>query len=179
MKHTSLTVVRSHQDALRERFLTLEPGRHRLLGSYPWLEWVKRETNQPDLFLYYHLHHNTFVLAKWLVPRDEAIMPICQELESFSGSPQGSWPSDLMAPEVLLDRLRPQDEVLRRLQHQAAENQAAEHAKRDSLRTAKHEYATSLTRKGYKHEAEAIRTNRVPYTPKELTPPDLREALFK
>jgi hypothetical protein len=173
----TIKILSNHQDTCYERFLVLDPDRHLvLLHSYPWLDWLKREVNQPDLFLYRHKETGRFVLAKWMVKPSEG-RPCCQELESFEGHPNGSWPEDLLHPDVLKERLLPQQEVLRKIKALSAEKKAAERSQRKDMTTAKCEYAKRLRQKGMKREARGIELNQVPYAPKELVPAPLAQHL--
>lgn len=132
-----LEVINCEHDIAVECHLPLDEN-HVILGSYPWLEWLKRRAKNPDLFVYRHAQSGRFMLCHWLFKPSETSQPVAQELEGFFDTPQSTWPADLMAPSVLLQRLRPAAEIAEdRMRHRkaAADAQRAARTERLEVRT--------------------------------------------
>jgi len=55
---------------------------HKPIGSSPWIEWLQRETDTPELFVYFHEETGNYVLAAWLREPD-----IFKEITTFQTPP--------------------------------------------------------------------------------------------
>lgn len=161
----------SRYDAAHQRFLALEPGRHRILKeSWPWLEWLRRQTGNDRLFVYYHTFQESFVLACWVYSPTEAVVPVCQELEVFHGSPSAWWPEDLMAPQTLLDRLRPAEEIHARILNSVKQRQVAERVQKDARHTEKREYVKHCRNIGLDQTAALVEDGSMPFAGRSYNP---------
>ena len=85
---------------------------HRVMEDGEWIRWARRVTGIPELFVYRHAEHNTFVLAAWRVKR----LRIAVELTVLQGPPdRGGW----LGERVLQLTVMPHDEKMMRRRQQA------------------------------------------------------------
>lgn len=97
-------------DVAAETFLVLNENTRLLTGNWVWLEACRRWTPEP-LAVYHHLHTDALVMGAWVVPPEEAVKPILQELEIVEGDPHSWWPFPFH-PRAMRYRLRPVREVV-------------------------------------------------------------------
>lgn len=95
-------VVYDEAQAMSEFGLEMTPGRHQIMPDGEWIRWARRTFGKPDLFVYRHGEHGTFVLAEWLRPPSLG-RPICMELESMDWPPD--WRPGQLTEGYLRDRL--------------------------------------------------------------------------
>lgn len=146
--------VSSLQSAAVEFGLAMDSDRHRIMPDGDWIRWARRRFGRPDLFVYEHLEHGTFVLAEWLVRPDQAARPVCMELESMEDPPDRR-PSQL-SPEYLETRLVSSEEAVARMRRRILEMQALKRAAKEQRGAARREAVRQLRRKGYELEAMCV-----------------------
>lgn len=96
---SDVEVVYDEAEAAASFGLEMVPGRHTIMADGEWIRWVRRTFDRPDLFVYFHEEHETFVLAEWIRRRDRG-RPMCIELESMD------WPPDTKPSQLGEDYLR-------------------------------------------------------------------------
>jgi len=144
-----------------ESFLVLNED-HEILHSIEWLDWLRRRVEDPKLFIYRHRLTGRYELCQWLYTPSETTLPIAQELEGFNSDPRFGWPSDLMAPEVLVARLAPMEEIVER-RRRADRDRTCKLAQDKHERVDVRRRAISRLRKmGLEREARQIEEGAVP-----------------
>jgi hypothetical protein len=166
-------ILKDHKaDAARNDLLLGEE--HEILGSFHWLEWLKRRTGNDRLFVYRHRVLGSFVLAVWAWDPSETTSPVAVELETFHADPATLWPKDLMHPWALLSRLRPVEEVVKeREAKRAAQKEYEAKGKREDL-AHRSSVVGYLKRKGMGEAAHNLNTGATPFCgPARATPGSL------
>ena len=136
---------------------------HELLGSYEWLDWLRRKTKNDRLFVYRHRVAQSYVLCVWVWSPKEATNPIATELEVFHGSPSQAWPEGLLCPAVLLARLRPVEEIEEQRKRRVKLWAEAKRLLKDQHRGEIMEAVGHLRSKGLHNEAAMIESGRTPF----------------
>lgn len=159
-----LTIEYDPREHAAESNLVLNED-HYILPDCSFIEWLRRELNDPKLFVYWHRRTGNFVLCQWLYPPVETTNPVAQELEVFKTDPRLGWPTDLMAPEVLRARLAPIDEIMsarRRADRDASYRRDRDKAERQEVRR---KAASRLRKMGLEREARSVESGEVPMAP--------------
>lgn len=136
-------------------------GDHEIMPDWSWLQWLRREMNDPKLFVYRHRITRRFMLCQWLYTPQETCHPVAQELEGFADESATGWPSDLMHPQVLKARLTPSNDAianyrkkLRQDEHRKkSEMEDRAHVRRDVVKRLK---SVGLDREAHKVEIGAV-----------------------
>jgi hypothetical protein len=147
-----------------EEFLVLDE-RHQILEDPEWLRSFKRRLENKDLFVYRHKETGRFVLCHWLYKPSEVMRAVAQELEGWEEESWGWWPTDLMAPEVLLDRLRPVQESQDRKMKARRRADEAARSERDDRISFKRSHVRDLRRKGHSEMAAQVERGEAPVVP--------------
>lgn len=150
---SDVEVVYDEAEAAATFGLEMKPGRHTILADGEWIRWVRRTFDKPDLFVYFHEEHETFVLAEWIRRPDQG-RPMCMELESMS-LPPDSKPSQL-SEGYLRSRFRTSREAVRQMRHRMREMAYLKRAAREQRGEARREAIRQLRKKGLWMEAHCV-----------------------
>jgi hypothetical protein len=155
----------------------LEVGEdHEVMPEWGWLRWLRREMEDPKLFVYRHRKTRRFMLCQWLYTPEETCHPVAQELEGFADESSNGWPSDLMHPQVLKARLTPTHDIIKKHQNKLRE---AEHRKRSEMldrAEVRKDMVKRLKSVGLEREAHKVSIGAVPVgVPSEGTKEMARE----
>ena len=151
--------VSSLQSAAVEFGLAMESDRHRIMPDGDWIRWARRTFRKPDLFVYHHLEHDTFVLAEWLLRPSETVRPVCMELETMDEPPDRR-PSQL-SREYLEMRFVTSGDMVDRMRRNMREMQWLKKAAKEQRGSARREAVRQLRRKGLEMEAMCIEKGQV------------------
>lgn len=146
--------VSSLQSAAVEFGLAMESDRHRVMADGDWIRWARRIFAKPDLFVYHHLEHDTFVLAEWLVRPNEAARPVCMELETMEDPPDRK-PSQL-SREYLEMRFVTSGDMVERMRRNMREMQSLKREAKRQKGEARREAVRQLRKRGMEMEAMCI-----------------------
>lgn len=139
-----------------------DPARHVILGWYPWLDYLKRISNNDRLFVVHFRDTKLFAVCVWVFSPQESTVPVFSELEGFHGSPGAPWPEGLIRPEVCRRRFRPYEEQAReadlRDRARADARVQGELAKREMQAT----YARHLRKRGMFNTARLMERGQLP-----------------
>ncbi len=152
-------VVSSLQSAAVEFGLAMEADRHRIMPDGDWIRWARKTFGKPDLFVYHHLEHDTFVLAEWLVRPTEAARPVCMELETMDEPPDRR-PGQL-SREYLEMRFVTSGDMVERMRKSMREMQWLKRESKVRRGAARREAVRQLRKKGLEMEAMCIEKGRV------------------
>jgi len=144
----------SLQSAAVEFGLAMEAGRHRIMPDGDWIRWARKTFRKPDLFVYHHLEHDTFVLAEWLVRPTEAARPVCMELETMDEPPDRR-PSQL-SREYLEMRFVTSGDMVDRMRRNMREMQWLKREARVQRGAARREAVRQLRKRGLEMEAMCV-----------------------
>jgi hypothetical protein len=118
--------------------------RHRICQDTDWVISMRTRFNRPNLFVYFHTEHQTYVLAEWLVQRDATHPGMCVELLAQEEHPQQCPPDN----EWMRARLRPEAEQLTAFRDARMQHKVDRQLLRDESEHDRHEAARFLRRGG-------------------------------
>lgn len=151
------------------------PSMFEVLGDYPWLSWLRRQTGNPRLFAMRAVRAGTFVLAVWVYAPWESSLPIATELESFESPPTSLWPQDLLHPQVLVARLQPWRDHYAELRAKYEQKMRDEESIRLATLDERNSVSRFLRHQGLDHEALLLESGRTDWDGSQRNPDAIAE----
>lgn len=144
--------------------------KHRIVDHSHWIDVLRHQLNNPDLFLYHHLVSAKFVLASWVFYPEEGKGPgLMIELETMTGHPDhDAQVPDLPHIDYLRRRCCPSEEMKDRMAYKVRRIVGERKEKVREEGEARADYAKHLARQFPNNPdiAQSIRYG-CPWTPKE------------
>lgn len=159
----TLTIGYDGHTQAAEQYCQMNSDHQLLCGHYPWLEHLKKMTENDRLFTFWHHGTGRGVLAVWVYSPRESSRPVCMELETYTGHPSEEWPAGLLPPELMRERLRPVDEQVKKLNKRRRDKLNEARSRRVDNDYARREGARTARRLGLDQAAKQIASGAVPY----------------
>lgn len=155
---SDVEVVYDEAEAASTFGLEMVPGRHTVMADGEWIRWVRRTFGKPDLFVYFHQEHETFVLAEW-VRRPDQGRPMCLELESMEWPPD--WRPSQLSEEYLRQRFVTSAKAVERMRESIREMAYLKKLAKRQRGEARLESVRQLRKKGLALEAMCVEKGHV------------------
>lgn len=135
---------------------------HEVMPEWGWLRWLRREMEDPKLFVYRHRRTQRFMLCQWLYTPEETCRPVAQELEGFADGSSNGWPSDLMHPQVLKSRLTPSNDAVERYKKKLRDEEHKKKSEKEDRAEVRKDMVKRLRSVGLEREAHNVSIGAVP-----------------
>lgn len=151
----------------------VEAERHLVLEhDWFWLRWLRRETDNPKLFVLRDFEHGHFLLCHWC-----EMGKLFVALEQFEGSPTATWPEGLMVPEALKVRCAMVGPDTKKRLNGRDAWMRDKTARRDERLRERADACRWMRKKGLDDVAHKVETGRMPWVPPSEVSDTTRQAV--